>query len=96
VFDTLTLYAGQKYLQLPILEAWHAMWQDKFRFFGFLLYGLATMGLIGVCVMFLLYLKFFTQIFISFSITQKQEKKMNTFILGRKKAAIKLKTNQIC
>lgn len=44
----MTLYVAQKYLQLPIMETWHAMWRKKVKFFGFLLYGLVTMGLIGV------------------------------------------------
>lgn len=49
IFDLITLYVAERYLKLPILKTWSAMWEKKYKFFGFLLFGLLTMGLLGVC-----------------------------------------------
>eukprot|EP00026_Physarum_polycephalum_P006081 Phypoly_transcript_06122.p1 GENE.Phypoly_transcript_06122~~Phypoly_transcript_06122.p1 ORF type:complete len:512 (+),score=57.98 Phypoly_transcript_06122:231-1766(+) len=51
VFDLTTLYVAQRFLHLPVLETWKDMWQRKYRFFGFLLYGLLTMGVVGIFYM---------------------------------------------
>jgi hypothetical protein len=40
IFDVATLYAAQRYLKLPILDTWRDMWQKKYRFCSFLIYGL--------------------------------------------------------
>eukprot|EP01132_Coremiostelium_polycephalum_P005677 gene5677-7065_t len=48
VFDILTLYINEKYFKLPLERAWKKMKENWLPFFGFLLYGLTTMGMIGV------------------------------------------------
>lgn len=51
ICDLITLYIAEIYLHLPVLKTWEAMWEKRYRYFGFLLYGLFTMGLMGIIYM---------------------------------------------
>ncbi|KYR02398.1 putative transmembrane protein [Tieghemostelium lacteum] len=48
VFDFLTLYINERYIKLPLDRAWRKMKGKWLPFFGFLLYGVGTMGMVGV------------------------------------------------
>lgn len=50
LFDAMSLFAAHFVLRLPVIETWEAMWQKKYQFFGFMVYGMVSMGVIGVCI----------------------------------------------
>ncbi|EFA84867.1 putative transmembrane protein [Heterostelium album PN500] len=47
-FDILTLIINERYFGLPLERAWKKMREKWLPFFGFLIYGVITMGMIGV------------------------------------------------
>ncbi|KAF2077512.1 hypothetical protein CYY_001211 [Polysphondylium violaceum] len=51
VFDILTLLINERYFHLPLDRAWKRMKEKWLPFFGFLLYGLISMGSIGIIYM---------------------------------------------
>ncbi|KAM9962286.1 hypothetical protein ACTFIR_005189 [Dictyostelium discoideum] len=51
VFDALTLFINERYFNYPLERAWKKMKENWLSFFGFLLYGLVTMGMIGILYM---------------------------------------------
>ncbi|EGC34432.1 hypothetical protein DICPUDRAFT_153330 [Dictyostelium purpureum] len=48
VFDAITLFINERYFGYPLERAWKKMKQHWLPFFGFLLYGLMTMGMVGI------------------------------------------------
>ncbi|GAM20702.1 hypothetical protein SAMD00019534_038770 [Acytostelium subglobosum LB1] len=50
-FDIVTLVINERYFGLPLERAWRKMQGKWLPFFGFLIYGLVTMGLVGVLYM---------------------------------------------
>ncbi|EFA84866.1 hypothetical protein PPL_01859 [Heterostelium album PN500] len=47
-FDIITLIINERYFGLPLERAWKKMREKWLPFFGFLIYGVITMGMIGV------------------------------------------------
>eukprot|EP01133_Synstelium_polycarpum_P007467 gene7467-8736_t len=50
-FDILTIWLNERHFNLPMERAWLRMREKWFKFFGFLIYGVATMGMVGVLYM---------------------------------------------
>ncbi|EGG23556.1 putative transmembrane protein [Cavenderia fasciculata] len=48
VFDIITLWINERYFGLPLERAWKKMRENWAPFFGFLIYGIATMGMGGI------------------------------------------------
>eukprot|EP01133_Synstelium_polycarpum_P012502 gene12502-14675_t len=48
-FDILTLWINERYFSLPLERAWKKMREQWLQFFGFMIFGVAVMGL-GGCV----------------------------------------------
>jgi len=51
MFDYAALYTGARFFHMPIAESWEQMKKASGRFFGFLVYGVLTMGMLGTLYM---------------------------------------------
>jgi len=50
-FDILTIYINEFYFKKELFATWKVIMKQKYRYYGFLIYGLLSMGLIGLIYM---------------------------------------------